>query len=367
MLNKEKEYYGFNDVLIKPNYSTIVSRKEVDLRISNDNQTISTKPYMKNWRPIPIMSANMDTVTGPELAFELLKRNWIPVLHKYVSIDEISDLFNKIDQYNSVNSEKIDYRNLFISRGVTEADKEKLLERLQREPRIKSVCIDVANGHTEKVLEYVKDLRFGECSDKILMVGNIGNESLVEKYMFIGVDIIKAGIGPGSACITRVKTGVGIPQISLIDDIVKEVNKTFDYLSKRTINSSIMICSDGGCKTEGDIAKAFAAGAHFVMIGGMLAGYKESPGEIEVIEERTFKRFSGMAAKESQHKGVPNYGTEEGKTVMIPYKGKVIHKLEDIEGGLRSTCTYTNSHCISQLSKAELILTKEQENKVFSK
>ena len=162
---------------------------------------------------------------------------------------------------------------------------------------------------------------------------------------------IKGTIVHNSACITRVKTGVGTPQISLID-MIKD--------------KGILICSDGGCKNEGDIAKAFVAGADFVMIGGMLSGHKECPGSIEEINGKLFKRFSGMAAKESQHNGVPKHGTEEGKTVMIPYKGKVYHKLLDIEGGLRSSCTYTNSKNIQELKKAELVITTEQENKVFS-
>lgn len=162
-----------------------------------------------------------------------------------------------------------------------------------------------------------------------------------------------------SACITRVKTGVGMPQISLIDDIKKR-------LIDLKAENKMLIVSDGGCKTEGDIAKAFVAGADFVMIGGMLAGYKETPGTVEVVGDKMFKRFSGMAAKESQHGGVPSHGTEEGKTVMLPYKGKIYHKLDDIEGGLRSACTYVNAKNIQDLKKAELILSTVQENKVFS-
>lgn len=162
-----------------------------------------------------------------------------------------------------------------------------------------------------------------------------------------------------SACLTRVKTGVGMPQISLIDDIRQKIKEL-------KAENKILIVSDGGCKVEGDIAKAFVAGADFVMIGGMLAGYKESPGTLEEIGEKTYKRFSGMAAKESQHNGVPGHGTEEGKSVLVPYRGKVYHKLNDIEGGLRSACTYVNAKNIRELQKAELILSTVQENKVFS-
>jgi len=344
----EQKYYSFNDVLILSKKSNLDSRSQINL-----NSSFEENPLMKNWKPIPIMSANMDTITDIDMAYELLIRNWIPVLHKYVSIDSISYLFDKIDLYNKENNNKIDYRNLFISRGTSEQDKIKLKERLLAEPRIKSVCIDVANGHRTSVVEYVAGLKDDLCKDKILMVGNVGTEDMVELYEDAKVDIIKAGIGPGSACITRVKTGVGTPQISLIDKLYKK-------------RKNILICSDGGCKVPGDIAKAFVAGADFVMIGGMLSGYKETPGIIEEVNGKLFKRFSGMAAKESQHNGIPKYGTEEGKTVMVPYKGKVYHKLVDIEGGIRSTCTYTDSKNIQELKNAELILTNEQENKIFN-
>jgi GMP reductase len=354
MININKTYYDFKDVLIKSKFSTVESRSAVNLTMSFKDNSL-----FENWHPIPIMSANMDTVTDVEMAFELLKRNWIPVLHKYVSIDDINKLFNAIDLYNESATNKIDYRNLFISRGTSDTDKQKLKERLEAEPRIKSVCIDVANGHRESIIDYIKELKSGLCKDKILMVGNIGSSDMIIHYSLAGVDIAKCGIGPGSACETRIKTGVGTPQISLIDEVANEIKRL-------NLSGKIFLVSDGGCKNEGDIAKAFAAGSDFVMIGGMLSGYKESPGTIEVVNDRKFKRFSGMAAKESQRNGVPQHGTEEGKTVMIPYKGKVYHKLNDIEGGLRSACTYTDSKSIQELRNAELILSTVQENKVFS-
>lgn len=496
MLTNNK-YYDFTDVLIKPNVSNINSRSEVDLRL---NLEFNKKEVFKNWRPIPIMSANMDTITDIEMAYELVKNNWIAVLHKYVSIADIKTLFDRIDKYNEENFEKIDYRNVFISRGSSDTDKQKLMERLDSDKRIKSVCIDVANGHRIDMFEYLKELKRTICKDKILMAGNVGTEEVIKFYIEAGVDILKAGIGPGcfkgdmkvvtdnglvhisdikvgdsvlthknryqkvlntmtyeekdklisingiestlthkyyvvnkidkdiinesnlesfgfwlpanqldsnihllikntvfelieiinikekeflgnvydieveedhsftiegivvhnSACITRVKTGVGIPQISLIDKLKNEL--------LNIENNDLLIVSDGGCKTEGDIAKAFVAGADFVMIGGMLAGYKESPGVIEIIEDRKYKRFSGMAAKESQHNGVPKHGTEEGKTVLVPYKGKVYHKLLDIEGGIRSAATYISAKSINDMyDMGTLILTNVQENKIFNK
>lgn len=351
-----KKYYDFNDVLIKPSLSEIDSRQLIDMTLNLDLSITAalSRDYLDGWKPIPILSANMDTITGVDLAFELVKKNWIAVLHKYVSISEITALFDKIDLYNrTIEKDHIDYRNIFISRGTSSEDQIKLQERLESESRIKSVCIDVANGHRKSVLTYVDNLRKNLCKDKVLMVGNIASSEMFKMYQDINIDLIKVGIGPGSACTTRIKTGVGVPQISLIDEC-------------RAVATSSLVVSDGGCKVSGDISKAFVAGAHFVMIGGMLAGTRETPGEMETIDGRTVKRFSGMAAKESQQNGVPTYGVEEGKTVFIPYRGKVSHILSDIEGGVRSTCTYTGALSISKLFQAELILTNVQENKIFS-
>lgn len=193
MIDKTEKYLDFSDVLIKAQYTDKVdSRSKVDLTLKIN----SSKEVFKDWRPVPVMSANMDTITDIEMAWALLERNWIPVLHKYVSIKEISALFDRIDKHNKENTNKIDYRNLFISRGTSNADKIKLKERLEAEPRIKSFCIDIANGHRAAVVDYLTQLK-KDYPDKILMAGNVGSEDMVEPYAKAGVDIIKAGIGPG--------------------------------------------------------------------------------------------------------------------------------------------------------------------------
>jgi len=373
ILNNGEVFLDFQDVLIYPTHSDFSSRKNIDLTVDFGN----------NWKPVPIMSANMDTITGVDMAFELLKKNWIPILHKYVSIKDISKLYDDIEKYNMFIDDKvgdnshlkIDTRNLFISRGATESDKSKLKERIEQEPRIKSICIDVANGYANDVLEYVKSIRNDLCKDKILMVGNIATGPGAEMYANIGVDIIKAGIGQGSACLTRVQTGVGVPQIGMNLEIEQSLSLYNRRLEENRENRELKpflnktyFCSDGGCKVMGDISKAFVSGADFVMIGGMLSGTKESPGKTEEIDGRMVKRFSGMAAKESQHGGVPSYGVEEGKTVQIPYKGKVAHIIEDIEGGIRSSATYINAQNPSEFKlNGRFIITHIQENKVFSK
>lgn len=198
-------------------------------------------------------------------------------------------------------------------------------------------------------------------------IKEIKEESFLGNVYDLEVEIdnsynIEGTIVHNSACTTRVKTGVGYPQLSLVLEIR-------DVLRENNLEEDILICSDGGCKIVGDIAKALRAGSDFVMIGGMLSGHTESPGNIEEYDGKKYKRFSGMRAKESQQEGVPNYGTDEGKTVMIPYKGDVVHTLRDIEGGIRSTCTYTNSHNLNELTDGHvnLIITSELENQKYNK
>lgn len=193
----ESKKYNFEDVLILPKKTEVYSRKNVN--IFHDSINIQNKKYMENWQPLPIMSSNMDTITDTKFAFELLKRNWITVLHKFVSVVDIIELFDKIDIYNNdtKNILKIDYRNVFVSIGITNKDQTKLETRLEKEKRICSVCIDVANGHSIRVINYSKELKEGLCKDKILMVGNIGNPEIIEDYIQANIDILKIGIGPG--------------------------------------------------------------------------------------------------------------------------------------------------------------------------
>jgi GMP reductase len=290
----------------------------------------------------------------------------------------------------------IDYRNIFVSFGTSDKDKEKLKKRIEQESRIKSVCIDVANGYRLSVFDYVKEIRNSICKNKILMVGNIATEDAFLEYSNLNVDIVKAGIGQGSACTTRIETGVGVPQLTMITEIKKSIikykanlleqvekyeitldEKTVDFndsehlkhcqnVSKLRDKIQTLLCADGGITKPADIAKAFVADADFVMIGGMFAGHEESPGKIEIIDGKKMIRFSGMASLESQWNGVPEYGTAEGKTVMIPYKGKVKNTIQRILGGVRSACTYTNSKNIKDLNKSIFIKTHIQENKILN-
>ncbi|WP_274972068.1 GMP reductase, partial [Zunongwangia profunda] len=223
----------------------------------------------------------------------------------------------------------------------------------------KFICIDVANGYSEHFVKFVKKTR-EQYPDKVIIAGNVVTGEMVEELLIAGADIIKVGIGPGSVCTTRVKTGVGYPQLSAIIECADAAH-----------GLGGQIISDGGCAIPGDVAKAFGAGADFVMLGGMLAGHDESGGDVIEVKGEKFKRFYGMSSSTAMDKhagGVAEYRASEGKTVQVPYRGPVENTLQDILGGIRSTCTYVGAGRLKELTKrTTFIRVAEQENTVYSK
>ena len=206
-------------------------------------------------------------------------------------------------------------------------------------------------------MDYVKSTR-DQHPDKVIMAGNVVTGEMVEELLLSGADIIKVGIGPGSVCTTRIKTGVGYPQLSAVIECADAAH-----------GLGGQIISDGGCKIPGDIAKAFGGGADFVMLGGMLAGHDESGGDLIDEDGQQFKLFYGMSSETAMEKhagGVANYRASEGKTVKIPYRGPVALTLQDILGSLRSTCTYVGAKKLKGLSKrTTFIRVQEQHNQIF--
>ena len=225
-------------------------------------------------------------------------------------------------------------------------------------PQLKFICVDVANGYSEHFVDFVKKMRDNH-PDKIIMAGNVVTGEMVEELLLGGADIIKVGIGPGSVCTTRVKTGVGYPQLSAIIECADAAH-----------GLSGQIISDGGCKIPGDVAKAFGGGADFVMMGGMFAGHEESGGELIEIDGKQYRQFYGMSSKTAMEKhsgGVANYRASEGKTVKIPYRGPVEETVQDLLGGIRSTCTYVGAGRLKELTKrTTFIRVQEQHNTIFS-
>ena len=242
-----------------------------------------------------------------------------------------------------------------MSIGITEEDKSKFNEVYKRVgQKLRYVCIDVANGYTERFCNFIANFR-DSFPNIIIIAGNVCTADQTQELILKGADIIKCGIGPGSVCTTRVKTGVGYPQLSTIIECSDAAHGLGGH-----------IISDGGCTVAGDIAKAFGGGADFVMLGGMLAGHDEGGGQV-VDNKVKFYGMSSRTANEKHFGGLRDYRAAEGKTVEIPYKGKISNTVQDILGGLRSACTYSGARRLKDLCKCTtFIRTTVQENKVYS-
>ena len=337
---------GFKDVMFRPKRSTLKSRSQVKLE-----RTFRLLHSKGEWTGIPVMAANMDTVGTFEMALALMKHKMFTAIHKHYSSEEWAKFLtgapNGIENY------------IAISTGTSTDDFEKLTAILSDNPKLRFICIDVANGYSEHFVAFVKQVR-KRFSDKVIIAGNVVTGEMVEELLLSGADIIKVGIGPGSVCTTRVKTGVGYPQLSAIIECADAAH-----------GLGGQIISDGGCSTPGDVAKAFGAGADFVMLGGMLAGHDESGGELIEKAGQKMKLFYGMSSATAMKKhsgGVAEYRASEGKTVEVPYRGAVEETVLDILGGVRSTCTYVGASQLKELSKrTTFIRVAEQENRVYTR
>ena len=334
---------GFKDVMIRPKRSTLSSRSEVSL--------VRKFPFLhggKAWEGIPIMAANMDTVGTFEMAKALAEHQLFTAIHKHYSIAQWQEFLSVNENITG---------HIAVSTGTSVNDFEKTDTILKAFPALRFICIDVANGYSEHFVRFVKKTR-NKHPDKVIIAGNVVTGEMVEELLLAGADIIKVGIGPGSVCTTRVKTGVGYPQLSAIIECADAAH-----------GLGGQIISDGGCKVPGDVAKAFGGGADFVMLGGMLAGHEESGGELVEEDGRQFKKFYGMSSETAMNKyagGVANYRASEGKTVQVPYRGQVSDTVLTILGGLRSTCTYVGAKQLKELTKrTTFIRVQEQHNEVF--
>jgi GMP reductase len=295
------------------------------------------------------MAANMDTTGTMEMAKALASHQLFTTIHKHYSKTEWKAFMKK-------GGEKI-VENMAVSTGTSTDDAKNLDVILKENSSLRFICIDVANGYSEKFVSFVKATR-NKYPGKVIIAGNVVTGEMVEELLLAGADIIKVGIGPGSVCTTRVKTGVGYPQLSAIIEC-----------SDAAHGLGGQIISDGGCKVPGDVVKAFGGGADFVMLGGMFAGHEESGGELIKKDGKQYKLFYGMSSETAMNKyagGVADYRASEGKTTQIPFRGKVTDTVQDILGGLRSACTYVGARSLKELSKrTTFIRVEEQHNEWF--
>ena len=347
----------FKDVLIRPKRSTLSSRKEVDLF-----RDYTFKYSGNTYRGIPIMAANMDGVGTFSMAKELQHHGLFTCLVKNYTVDNYkAENNNWIRDWGAVSS------------GTSDKDFERLKDIVHNTDWVRFICIDVANGYSEHFGDFVEKVR-AEFPSITIIAGNVVTADMTQELILRGADIVKVGIGPGSVCTTRLQTGVGYPQLSAIIECADAAHGLGGH-----------IIADGGCTCPGDVAKAFGAGADFVMLGGMLAGHDEGGGT--VIEEfhelskrqtdsyapdfevRKFVEFYGMSSDTAMDKhsgGVAEYRSSEGRTVRVPYRGAVKATVLDLLGGLRSACTYVGAENLKQLSKCTtFIRVNRQINDVF--
>jgi len=336
---------GFNNVLIRPKRSTLKSRVEVELK--RDFVFLHSQ---RSWNGVPVIAANMDTIGTFEVADVFAQHDMLCAVHKHYSLQQWATFIER--QEESI------FQRIMVSTGVSEDDFANLRKIVQQHPQLQFICIDVANGYAESFVDFVARVR-DMFPSMTIVAGNVVTGEMVEELLLGGADIVKVGIGPGSVCTTRVKTGVGYPQLSAVIECADAAHG----LGGRII-------SDGGCTCAGDVAKAFGGGADFVMLGGMLAGHDESGGELVERNGQTYKLYYGMSSATAMEKhagGVAEYRASEGKTVEVPYRGPIEETVRDILGGLRSTCTYVGAAALRELSKrTTFILVMEQENRIFS-
>ena len=371
----------YKDVLIRPKRSTLKSRKQVQLerRFTFRNFVPDFPDNIEDYHysGVPIMASNMDGVGTFAMADKLAEGGIFTCLVKTYSVEALVEYFNSnmLERTN----------NVAMSIGTSDTDFHKLVD-VQAEvcDQLKYVCMDIANGYSDHFAAHVRKVR--EAFPNIVIIaGNVVTGEMTEELILNGADIVKVGIGPGSVCTTRIQTGVGYPQLSAVMECADAAHGLGGH-----------IIADGGCTCPGDVAKAFAAGADFVMLGGMLAGHDEGGGEViekfyktgewvsetitvdkiekttwkDGIERKQFVAFYGMSSDAANTKhfgGLKDYRSSEGREVLVPYRGEVARTVQDLLGGIRSTCTYAGALKLKQLSKCTtFVRCTQQFNAVYA-
>jgi GMP reductase len=321
----------YSDVLFRPKRSTLTSRKEVSLE-----RTFTFRNSGKTYTGIPIMAANMDTIGKFSVANALNDHGLFTCIHKHYTPADWDNV--PLDNFG----------NVAVSCGIGEDDLQRLEDIICANVEIKFMCVDVANGYTARFAETIKHLR-NSYPYMTIIAGNVVTADMTQELILAGADIVKVGIGSGGVCTTRIKTGVGYPQLSAVIECADAAHGLGGH-----------IIADGGCTCPGDVAKAFGAGADFVMLGSMFAGHVE-----------TGTQFYGMSSKSAQDKhgtGLKDYRASEGRTVAVDMKGPIANTVQEILGGLRSTCTYVGAATLKDLPKCTtFIRVNNQYNRIYEK
>jgi len=333
---------NYDDVLLKPKRSTLSSRKNVDM-----TRTFTFRNSKESYTCCPIVASNMDGVGTFSMAKVLQEYKMMTVITKSTTPE----------QWKQAVGDGIKLKYLSVCTGAKKNtnDNDTMHNVLKNYPDVKFITIDVANGYHEHFVDFVKEMR-EEYPEKTIIAGNVVTAEMTEQLILSGADIVKVGIGPGSVCTTRIMTGVGVPQFSAVVECADAANGVGGH-----------IMADGGCVEPGDVAKALGGGAHFIMLGGMLAGHNES--ELPVVDgQREFYGSSSDRAREVHGKSKAGYRGNEGRAITIPDRGPVKETVEDMLGGVRSACTYIGAIRLKDVPKcASFVRTNSVINKVYDK
>ena len=339
---EEEIKLDYTDVLFRPKRSTLSSRKDVNLK-----RTYKFKYSNNEWSGIPIMAANMDGVGELGVAEKMSEFDMITCLTKQHDI-------KKLKQYKKI---KTIYKNIALSIGIKKEDFTRLDELLKEFNFIKFICIDVANGYSERFSKFIKSVR-DKYPTKTIIAGNVVTADMTQELVLSGADIVKVGIGPGSVCTTRIQAGVAYPQLGAVMVCADAAHGLGAH-----------IIADGGCTCPGDVSKGFGGGADFVMLGGMLAGHDEGKGKIIKSNGSKYIEFYGsssVVANKKHYGGLSSYRSSEGRAVRVKYRGKIKDTISNILGGIRSSCTYVGAPSLKQLSKCTtFVRVSNQFNRTF--
>jgi GMP reductase len=338
---EEEVKLDYQDVLLRPKRSTLTSRKDVTLE-----RTFSFYHSPRKWTGVPIMTANMATCGTFEMAEILSRHKIITTFHKYYSVSDYEQFFARFTTPEALDTVA---QYIAFTIGIRDEDIEKIrqMQEAQLMRHFAFICIDVPNGYLERFTDVVRMIR-EQFPDHIIIAGNVVTNEMTEEIILSGADIVKVGIGPGSACTTRRMTGVGYPQLSAVIECADAAHG---------LNSGQgcgLIIADGGQQFPSCVAKAFAAGADFNMFGSMFSGFIESAGKIVEKDGKQYKEYFGSSsnhAMETLYGKKDAHRASEGRYTLVPLKGSVNDFLQDLFGALRSTGTYIGAATLKEFSK----------------
>lgn len=323
---KISKAYCFDDVLIKPKYSDISSRKEIDLSIQFDK---------KNTLKIPVISSPMDTVTESDMAYNLSLLGGLGIIHRYNSINDQSQIVRHAKRSGA--------QNIGAAIGVGEDAIKRAYSLIESGANI--ICVDIAHGHHALMRHTLSTLRNTFGYDIHIMAGNVATLEAFNDLADWGASSIRVGVGGGSICSTRIQTGHGIPTFQSVLDCAQS-------------DRSAVLIADGGIRNSGDIVKCIGAGADAVMLGSLLAGTDEAPGFVKDIDGENIKMYRGMASKDAQLNWRGHYASVEGVTSFVKCQGSLENKIGDLLRGIRSGLSYSGCRSITEFQARSEFITQ---------